>query len=290
MASLRDIRRKIGAVKKTQQITKAMNMVAASKLRGAQIRMENFRPYAAKFGEVLGSLAGRVEQERFALLRQPTEVKKVEVLLITADRGLCGSFNTNLLNNCEKFARQLKAEGKELSLVCVGKKGRDFFRRRKYNMRASHIDIMGRFGYDLAARLGADVTNTFVSGEADEVYIIYSKFLSMARQVPDRRKLLPIAPAAAAEVTAGGVEHIFEPSVDVLLEALLPKHINIQVFDSLLQTNVGEHAARMAAMENATRNCKDMITSLTLTMNKARQATITKELMDIVGGAEALKG
>lgn len=289
MASLRDIRRKIGAVKKTQQITKAMNMVAASKLRGAQMRMENFRPYAAKFGEVLGNLAGRVEQERFALLRQPTEVKKVGVLLITADRGLCGSFNTNLINNCEKFARQLKAEGKELSLVCVGKKGRDFFRRRKFNIVQGHVDVMGRFGYDLAARLGADLTNSFIAGEVDEVYIIYSRFISLVRQIPDRRRLLPIAPAEA-KVEAGGVEHIFEPSVDVLLEAMLPKNINIQVFDALLQTNTGEHAARMTAMDNATRNCKDMITDLTLSMNKARQAAITKELMDIVGGAEALKG
>jgi F-type H+-transporting ATPase subunit gamma len=290
MASLRDLRQKISAVKKTQQITKAMNMVAASKLRGAQMRMENFRPYAAKFGEVLGNLAGRVEQERFALLRQPAEVKKVEVLLLTADRGLCGSFNMNLIINCEKFARQLKAEGKELSLVCVGKKGRDFFRRRGANIRAAHVDVMGRFGYDLAARLGADLTNSFVSGEADEVYLIYSHFVNSARQTPDRRKLLPIAPTAAAEEKAGGVEHIFEPSVDVLLEAMLPKNINIQVFDALLQTSTGEHAARMAAMDNATRNCKDMIGSLTLTMNKARQSTITKELMDIVGGAEALKG
>jgi F-type H+-transporting ATPase subunit gamma len=239
---------------------------------------------------VLGNLAGRVEQERFALLRQPAEVKKVEVLLLTADRGLCGSFNMNLIINCEKFARQLKAEGKELSLVCVGKKGRDFFRRRGANIRAAHVDVMGRFGYDLAARLGADLTNSFVSGEADEVYLIYSHFVNSARQTPDRRKLLPIAPTAAAEEKAGGVEHIFEPSVDVLLEAMLPKNINIQVFDALLQTSTGEHAARMAAMDNATRNCKDMISSLTLTMNKARQSTITKELMDIVGGAEALKG
>ena len=238
---------------------------------------------------MLTNLAGRVEQERFALLRQPTEVKRIEVLLLTADRGLCGSFNTNLINNCEKFARQLRAEGKELSLTCVGKKGRDFFRRRKYNIRQAHVDIMGHFGYDLAARLGADLTSTFISGEADEVYIIYGKFISMARQTPDRRKLLPLAPTAAGAAQAGGVEHIFEPSVDVLLEAMLPKNINIQVFDALLQTNTGEHAARMAAMDNATRNCKDMITSLTLTMNKARQAAITKELMDIINGAEALR-
>jgi F-type H+-transporting ATPase subunit gamma len=290
MASLRDIRHKIGAVKKTQQITKAMNMVAASKLRGAQIRMENFRPYAAKFGEVLSSLAARVEPERFALLQPRDEVKKVEVLLLTADRGLCGSFNMNLMLTCERYARELKRQGKELSLVCVGKKGRDFFRRRGYNIRQAHIDVMGRFGYDLAARLGADLTTSFVSGEADEVHIIYSKFFSVARQGPDRRLLLPIVPAEAAGAGAAGVEHIFEPSVDVLMEALLPKNVNIQVFDTLLQTSVGEHAARMTAMDNATRNCKDMITDLTLSMNKVRQASITKELMDIVGGAEALKG
>jgi F-type H+-transporting ATPase subunit gamma len=289
MASLRDIQRKISAVKKTQQITKAMNMVAASKLRGAQMRMENFKPYAAKFAEVLGSLAGRVSPERFALLQAREEVKKIEVLMLTADRGLCGSFNMNLVMNCERYARQLRAEGKELSLVCVGKKGRDFFRRRGYNIRAAHLDVMGRFGYDLAARLGADLSQSFLTGEADEVYIVSSNFISSARLVPTRKKLLPVSPEMG-EAKAGGVEHIFEPSVDVLMETLLPKNVNIQIFDALLQTSVSEHAARMAAMDNATRNCKDMITSLTLTYNKARQSTITKELMDIVGGAEALKG
>jgi F-type H+-transporting ATPase subunit gamma len=290
MATLRDIRRKISAVKKTQQITKAMNMVAASKLRGAQMRMENFRPYAGKFGEVLSGLAARVPAEGFALLQQRAEVKKVEVVLMTADRGLCGSFNMNLINNCERFARQLRAEGKELSLVCVGKKGRDFFRRRHYNIKTAHLDVMGRFGYDLAARLGADATTDFLSGEADEVYVIYSKFVSVARQVADRKKLLPISPGAVSEAKAGGIEHIFEPSVQVLMEALLPKNINIQMFDALLQTNVSEQAARMAAMDNATRSCKDIVSSLSLSANKARQAQITRELMDIVGGAEALKG
>ncbi|MFH0809338.1 MAG: ATP synthase F1 subunit gamma [Pseudomonadota bacterium] len=289
MASLRDIRQKIGAVKKTQQITKAMNMVAASRLRGAQMRMEAFKPYATKFGEVLSGLAGRVEQERFALLRSRPEVKKVEILVLTADRGLCGSFNMNLINAAGRFIRELKAQDKEVSLVCVGKKGRDYFRRRGYNIRQAHVDVMGRFGYDLAASLGNDLSNSFISGEADEAYIVHSNFVSAARQRPICRRLLPIS-ATDVQAKTGGTEYIFEPSVDVLLETLLPQNVNIQIYDGLLQTNVSEHASRMASMDNATRNCKDMINSLTLTFNKARQTTITKELMDIVGGAEALRG
>jgi len=290
MATLRDIRQKIVGVKKTQQITKAMNMVAASKLRGSQLRMERFKPYAAKFGEVLSGLAGRVDQEKFALLQTRPEVKKIEVLLCTADRGLCGSFNTNLMVTCERYLRQLKAEGKEYSLVCVGRKGRDYFRRRNYPIRNAYTDILGKFGFDLAVRVGQELSNVFVSGEADEVNCFFTEFISAARMKPKMRKLLPISGDIGGGEAKTEAEYIFEPSAEVILEAMLPRNINVQIYDALLQNNVAENAARMAAMDNATRACKDMITSLTQTFNKARQAAITKELMDIVGGAEALKG
>ena len=289
MATLRDVKRKIDAVKKTSQITKAMNMVAASKLRGAQQNMEKFHPYASKFREFIGRLAAGVEDTKaYSLLTPKDEVKKVELLLITADKGLCGSFNTNLLVAAERFIRAKKAEGIEVSLVNAGKKARDYFRRRPVTVRESHSGLLNKVAYEDARRIGGNLIELFEAGEADEVYVIYSHFISVAKQRASLVKLLPITPATAGEGEKP-FEYLFEPSHQALLTDLLPNYIYVQVLESLYQTSVGEHAARMAAMENATSNCKDLVKSLTLTYNKARQAGITKELMDIVGGSEALK-
>jgi F-type H+-transporting ATPase subunit gamma len=264
MATLKDIERQIGAVKKTQKITKAMNMVAASKLRGAQDKMEAFRPYAVKFAEVLGSLAERIEgdEEHLPPLLAPrTEVKTVDLLLMTSDRGLCGSFNTNLIAKAEKFLKE-KADQ----------------------------------GFNVAVNAGREMIDSFLAEETDEVHMLFSEFVSMAKQAPTVKQLLPIAGVdkvdedqeAAEEVYIA--EHICEPSAEELMAEMLPKQVYVQVFRGLLETSTSEHAARMAAMDNATKNCKEMVTSLTLIYNKARQAAITAELMDIVGGAEALKG
>ncbi len=291
MATLKDVLRKIGAVKKTQQITKAMNMVAASKLRGAQTKMENFRPYASKFAEVIGSLSAHLTVEASPLLEQ-REVKNVEVLLITADRGLCGSFNINLINAAEKFLRAKGTEGAGTSLVCLGRKGRDHFRRRQVNMRASYVDVMGRFDMSNAITIAQDLANRFIAGEADEVYVVSGHFVSMGIQRPMSKKLLPISPeelGGGGEGGGAGREYLYEPSPEELIASLLPTHVNVQVYNAMLETSASEHAARMTAMDNAQRNCKDLIRSLSLTYNKARQAAITRELMDIVGGAEALK-
>ncbi len=301
MATLKDIQRKIGAVKKTQKITKAMNMVAASKLRGAQEKMEAFRPYANKFAEVLGSLAERVEiaDEEHAppLLVPRAEVKTVDLLLMTSDRGLCGSFNTNLIAKAEKFLREKADQGVEVRLVCMGRKGRDYYRRRKHTIVSDHVGIVGaRFGFNVAVTVGQALIDSFLGGETDEVHMLFSEFVSMARQVPTVNQLLPIAGVEKVEEAEepqyeGYIpEHICEPSEEELMAVMLPKQIYVQVFRGLLETSTSEHAARMAAMDNATSNCKEMITSLTLVYNKARQAAITAELMDIVGGAEALKG
>jgi F-type H+-transporting ATPase subunit gamma len=300
MATLKDIQRKIGAVKKTQKITKAMNMVAASKLRGAQEKMEAFRPYASKFAEVLGSLAERIgadEEHLPPLLAPREEIKTVDLLLMTSDRGLCGSFNTNLIAKAEKFLKEKAGQGVETRLICMGRKGRDYFRRRKYNILSDHIGIVGaRFGFNVAVTAGQGLIDSFLGGETDEAYMIFSEFVSMARQTPTVRQLLPIAAVEQVEGTqeaedVGYVpEHICEPPAEELMAELLPKQVYVQVFSGLLETSTSEHAARMAAMDNATSNCKEMITSLTLIYNKARQAAITAELMDIVGGAEALKG
>jgi F-type H+-transporting ATPase subunit gamma len=291
MATLRDIRRKIGAVKKTQQITKAMNMVAAAKLRGAQQRMEGFRPYAAAFAKMLGNMAGRVEPEIHPFFQQAEPVERVGLVLMTADRGLCGSFNVNLINTAVKFIREKEAEGLEVSLICVGRKGRDFFRRRKREMLAQYVDVWNKFDFSNAVTVAREVMSAFLSGGVQEVHLIHSTFINVAIQRPNLVQLLPIKPTEAeAEEEGVSTEYLFEPPMEQFLEYLLPKYINVQVYHGFLENSTSEHAARMTAMDNAQSNCKEMINNLTLVMNKARQAAITKELMDIVGGAEALKG
>jgi F-type H+-transporting ATPase subunit gamma len=292
MATLTDIKRKIDAVKKTSQITKAMNMVAAAKLRGAQQNMEKFHPYAVKFREVIGRLAGGATDSdaTFALMTPRDEVKKIEVVLMTADRGLCGSFNNNLIVMAEKMVKAKRAEGIEVAATGAGRKGADYFRRRT-GLRERYIGLLNKPSYEDAHRIGSELIERFESGAVDEVYVIYSNFLSMVKQIPTLVKLLPLEPeSSAAEEAGAGREYIFEPSHEELLTDLLPNYVYIQLLEFMYQTAVSEHAARMTAMENATSNCKELVRTLTLTYNKARQASITTELMDIVGGAEALKG
>ncbi len=289
MATLRDIRNKIAAVKKTQQITKAMNMVSAAKLRGAQARMEGFRPYAQAFAMMLGNMAGRVEPEIHPFFQKAAEVKRVGLVLMTSDRGLCGSFNVNLINQAVKFIREREAQGIAVDLICVGRKGRDFFRRRKREMLAQYIDVWNKFDFSNAVAVAREIMSIFLTGQVQEVHLIHAIFINMAIQRPTLVQLLPIQPGEAA-AEAPSMEYLFEPPMEQFLEYLLPKYINVQVYHGFLETSASEHAARMTAMDNAQSNCKEMITQLTLVMNKARQAAITKELMDIVGGAEALKG
>ena len=288
MATLQDIRRKIGGVKKTQQITKAMNMVAAAKLRGAQMRMENFRPYAGKFLEVINNLSSRIDPEAFPLMTQ-RPVKKVELISLTADRGLCGSFNVNLINAGEKFIKARMKEQVEVSLVPVGKKGGEYYKRRKYNVRIRYMDIFNSFDMVTAAGIGRDVIDNFLAGGSDEVYILYGEFINMGVQRPKVLRLLPIAPLTQKGEEKQGLEYLYEPSVEGIFNDLLPRYINVQIYRGMLENAASEQAARMTAMDNATRNCKELITSLSLIYNKARQSAITKELMDIVGGTEALK-
>jgi F-type H+-transporting ATPase subunit gamma len=291
MATLRDIRNKISAVKKTQQITKAMNMVSAAKLRGAQQRMEGFRPYAQAFSLMLGNMAGRVEPDIHPFFQKTEPVTKVGLVLMTGDRGLCGSFNVNLINTAVKFMREKEAQGIEVSLVCVGRKGRDFFRRRKVPMAAQYVDVWNKFDFSNAVVVAREIMSAFLSGDVQEVHLVHATFINMAIQKPRMVQLLPIQQAEAEEAQAAStLEYLFEPPMEQFLEFLLPKYINVLVYHGFLENSASEHAARMTAMDNAQSNCKEMITQLTLVMNKARQAAITKELMDIVGGAEALKG
>jgi F-type H+-transporting ATPase subunit gamma len=289
MATLRDIKRKIGAVKKTQQITRAMNMVAAAKLRTTQQKLDQFVPYAKQLTEIMNRVAAGIDPEGFPLLMDHEEVVKVELISLTADRGLCGAFNTNLITAAEKFLAEKEREGLEVSLTLIGRKGREYFRRRKRPARAFHQGMLNNPNMGDATAIGREATELFLTHEVDEVYVCYSQFINMATQRPVVKKLLPIAPATMEEEEQELLEYIFEPSREGVLDDLLPNYINLQVLEAFFQTAVSEHAARMTAMDNAVSNCKEMVRDLTLVYNKARQAGITKELMDIVGGVEALK-
>ncbi len=295
MAQLKDVQLKISAVKKTKQITKAMNMVAASKLRGAQTNMEGFRPYAAKFAEVLGSLAEKAGDEASPLLTPREEIKTVNIVLCTSDRGLCGGFNTNLINKAKNFAKEQEAKGVEITFTNFGKKGRDWARKQGYKIESEHLGIVGsRFGFNIASISGGALIEGFLNESYDEVYVIFSEFISVARQYPVLKKILPIPPIEKEETEDEKIEyvaeHISEPSPEEVLGQMLPRNIYVQLYSALLETSTSEHAARMSAMDNATKACNDMLVNLTLLYNKARQAAITADLMDIVGGAEALKG
>ena len=293
MATLNDIQRKISAVKKTRQITKAMNMVAAARLRGAQNKMESFAPYAKKFAEVLGNLASRIEPDIHPLLVRKESVSKVELLHFTGDRGLCGSFNGNLIGLGERWLKEEKQKGVESGLVTIGKKGRDYFRKRNYHMVDSFVDMYGRVDISFINQMTRNMIDRYLGDEVDEVYLMYSHFAGMGRQIPTLLKLIPIEPPRVEEVETsreGQAEYLCEPDPESLLIELLPKHISVQIYNAFLQNETSEHAARMAAMDNASKNCNEIVENLTLVFNKARQAAITAELMDIVGGAEALKG
>jgi F-type H+-transporting ATPase subunit gamma len=288
MAALKDIKRKIVAVHKTKQITRAMNMVAASKFKSAQLRMENFRPYAIKFMDVLNSLALRVDADTHPLLavREP---KRIRVICMTSDRGLCGGFNNNLVKSTERFMKEKASEGKEVNLITVGRKSRDYF-RKKSQILSQWSDVFGKYDITLAVDISNELIPQFVNQEYDELYIVYNHFYNLSSQKPTVIRLFPLPSIGKDEEVAADkrIEYIYEPSDEVLLDKLLPMYVHILVFRALLETSAGENGARMVAMDNATKNCEEMIQSLTLKYNKARQSAITAELMDIVGGTEAL--
>jgi F-type H+-transporting ATPase subunit gamma len=288
MASLRDIRRKIVSIKKTQQITKAMKMVAAAKLRRAQERVIAARPYSRKMLAVIASLASRVERMQHPLLAK-REPKKVKLLVLTSDRGLCGAYNTNILRKAVETVREFQAQGKEVRVNIVGRKGRDFFRKRpSYSMGQTWSDL-GMIDYEKAADVGKNIVEKFAAGETDEVYLLYNEFKSVMQQNVMLEKLLPVEPPAEADPFTAAVDYLYEPSAVAILTSILPKHIEVQVYRALLESQASEMGARMTAMDSATRNAKDLIGRLTLKFNKTRQAAITKEISEIVGGAEALK-
>lgn len=291
MASLKEVKNKIEGVTKTSQITKAMNMVASAKLRGAQEKMESFRPYSQKFASAMSNLSGGMEAGNLPLM-EVRDVSAVEILVVTSDRGLCGSFNSNIIATAEKIMKSLEAEGKKVSIVTIGKKAHQYFRKTG-KVRSSYNDIMGTFQMFNAREISMDISENFMVGGSDEVRLVYGKFHSVAVQKPEVEELLPIKPieeeqeSEKVEITGA---YIYEPEPGEIMEVLLPLYLNVQVYHAMLEVGASEHAARMTAMDNATNACKDIIHDLTQLYNKARQAAITGDLMDIVGGAEALKG
>jgi F-type H+-transporting ATPase subunit gamma len=319
MATLRDIRRRINSVKSTQQITRAMKLVAAAKLRRAQERILEARPYSYKMGEVLSDLALRSPRELHPLLAerqvggngQTREVgthdttaethrpgmgtdevptRRKMLVMISGDRGLCGAFNSNIIRRSVDFLRGYQDDPEiALTLIVVGRKVRDYYRRRgQYTLRSEYANFFDKLAYSHAAQIAQDLIRAYVEEEADEVHLLYNEFKSVATQRVVVEQLLPIQPSPVPP-DASIVEFLVEPSPHAILERLLPKHVEVQVYRALMESLAAEYGARMTAMDNATRNASEMIDLLTIQFNKARQERITKELLEIVGGAEALR-
>ncbi|GFO58712.1 ATP synthase gamma chain [Geomonas silvestris] len=287
MANLKSIKKRIVSVKNTRQITKAMKMVSAAKLRRAQENVVAARPYAGKLAEVLERLAASQEADANPLMVQ-RESRRALLVVVTSDRGLCGGFNANLSKAAERFIRERKGEFSELSLMTIGRKGYEFLRSR-HTVRKHHGNIFSTLSYQTAALVAQELIEGYLAEEYDEVYVIYNAFKSVMTQDITLEQLLPIAPKDQ-DNEEQGVEYIYEPSKAALLDELLPKHIEVQVFKALLESVASEHGARMTAMDAASKNATEMIGKLTLIYNRARQAAITTELMEIISGAESIKG
>ena len=281
MPALVDIRRRIRSVKNTQQITKAMKMVSAAKLRRAQDAMFAARPYARKMMEVLSSMASRAEETAHPLL-EPREGERILLVLVTADKGLCGGFNANIIRTAVRFLQDKRPDAIELELL--GRKGRDFFRRRHYRVRSEQVGLFQALRYETAQKIAHGLIKAFTAREVDQVYLVYNEFKSVIQQRVIVERLLPIE-REAIEPQEPALDYLYEPGPAKIYAEMLPKHVEIQVWRALLESAAAEHGARMAAMDAATRNAGDMIDRLTLYMNKVRQAAITKEIIEVVSGA-----
>jgi F-type H+-transporting ATPase subunit gamma len=281
MPALIDIRRRIRSVKNTQQITKAMKMVSAAKLRRAQEAMFAARPYARKMMEVLNSLASRAQHDAHPLLQERGD-QRILFVIVTADKGLCGGFNANIIRAAVRFLED--RAGRDVRLDLVGRKGRDFFRRRAYKVRSEHLGLFQKLSYVSAQNIAREMIETYTKNDVDQVYLIYNEFKSVIQQKVIVERLLPIQKMMFSP-TEPPQDYIYEPGPEGIVAGILPKHVEIQVWRALLESAAAEHGARMAAMDAATNNASDMIDQLTLYMNKVRQAAITKEIIEVVSGA-----
>ena len=289
MPSLIDLRRRIRAVKSTQQITKAMKMIAASRLRRAQDRVVAARPFAQRMLKVLNGLVSRVDQDAHPLLRIPEQgAGRPLLIVITADRGLCGSFNSNVIKAAGQFILN-EAPGRDIALGLIGRKGRDFFRRRGFEIRYEAVGIFQKLTFGEAVDIADAAIEEFTSGRASSVYLVYNEFKSVMTQRLVVERLLPIPrlEGEAAAEAGPSVDYLYEPAPEEIFKDLLPRHVQIQVYRALLESNAAFFAAQMTAMDAATRNSAEMLENLTLYMNKVRQAAITREIIEVVSGAAA---
>jgi len=287
MPSLIDLRRRIRAVKSTQQITKAMKMIAASRLRRAQERVVSARPFAQRMLAVLNGLVARVDQDAHPLLRSTIDERAPTLLIvITADRGLCGSFNSNVIKAAGQFVSR-EGRSRSITLGLVGRKGRDFFRRRGFDVRYETAGIFQRLSFAHATALADAAIEEFTTGRVASVHLVYNEFKSVMSQRIVVERLLPIPRLEAAETAGPVVDYLYEPSAEQIFKDLLPRHVQVQVFRALLESNAAFFAAQMTAMDAATRNSAEMLDNLTLYMNKVRQAAITREIIEVVSGAAA---
>jgi len=292
MPSLKSIRNRIRSVKSTQQITRAMKMISAARLRRAQEAVLSARPYSKRMDQVLQNVASRVDLSAHPLLVPREKKKKIEVVVLTSDRGLCGGFNANIVRRTQRFILENKDKYEAITLRTLGRKGNEFFRRREVKIRKDHAGFLTKLQFAAAGELARELSELYLSGEVDSVYLVYNEFISAVSQKVSLVELLPISPPAAAEEKHGAalpVEYLYEPGREKLLADLMPRYVATKVWRALLESVASEHGARMSAMDNATNNAKEMIGKLTLQYNRTRQAAITKELMEIVSGAEALK-
>lgn len=292
MATLRDIKGRIKGVKSTQQITKAMKMVAAARLRRAQENIINAKPYSKKIAEMLQNLL-KIEKNFSNPLFSEREVKRIALIVVTSDRGLCGGFNMNVIRKAEELAKDELANynnSGNLVLYCIGKKGNDYFTKRPYNVVGSYPGIFSHLKFEFASGLIKELTAKYISGEIDKVLVVFNEFKSVIQQKTTVEQLFPIKPfEEKTEETVQDVNYIYEPDKVRIIGTLLPKHLNAQMWTTLLDSYAAELGARMTAMDMATENAKELIRSLNLTYNKVRQASITKEILEIVSGANALK-
>jgi F-type H+-transporting ATPase subunit gamma len=283
MANLKDIRNRIKSVKSIQKVTKAMKMVAVAKMRRAQERMEEARPYSKRLAEVINHLLPDVDRNFMPLL-DVREIKRVGYVVVSSDRGLAGSFNTNVLKTAQA---EIETIGKKnVDVFCIGKKARDHFKRRNYNIIESHVEFWNELKFGNALAIGTGIITHFTQKYVDEIHVVYNEFVNVASQHVVSEKLLPLVFESDKKPI---IDRLYEPNKDDLVKSLIPRHLNIQMWKYLLESYASEQAARMLAMENATGNAEDMIKELTLEFNKARQAAITKEMLEIVSGAEALQ-
>ncbi len=289
MANLKQIRKRIASVKSTQKITRAMKMVAAARLRRAQENITNLRPYALQTLELLSSVAARAGDEEIHPLLARREPKRVMLVVLTSDRGLAGAFNSNINKAAYKFINELKEKQSEVFVSTIGRKGYDFLRRRDISIQNNFKEIFQKVDSEKGREVGTTIIQAYTENELDAVYLVYNEFKSAISQKVVMEQLLPITPMDVAE-SGASVDFIYEPNKRELLNTLLPMYVHGEIYRALLESIASEHGARMTAMDNATTNAGEMIDKLTLTLNRARQAAITKELMEIIGGAEALKG